>query len=223
MQRSPAIVFASFLLSIPLSIPLPASAATAEHAGHAAVAATQAAKPTPAAVAAALRDLWTGHVFWVRNVVVGTFGKDASAAAEAETQVVANAHAIAGAIEPYYGKAASERLFGLLAGHYAAVKKILLAVAAGDDTTKQSGQVELGANAAEIARFLSGANPNLPFDTLNALLAAHGAHHVQQIDELQRKDYSAEARTWEAMKNHMLGIADALAGGIAKQFPDKFA
>ena len=70
---------------------------------------------------------------------------------------------------------------------------------------------------------LSSANPNLPFDTLNGLLLAHGAHHIQQIQELNGKQYAQEAQTWEAMKQHMYVIADALAGAIAKQFPAKFS
>ncbi len=36
------------------------------------------------------------------------------------------------------------------------------------------------------------------------------------------KDYGAEATTWTAMKKHIYTIADALAGGIEKQFPKKF-
>lgn len=55
-----------------------------------------------------------------------------------------------------------------------------------------------------------------------SLLTAHGAHHVQQIQEFQAKQYDQEARTWAAMKDHMYVIADALAGGIARQFPEQF-
>jgi hypothetical protein len=172
---------------------------------------------------AALRDLWVGHVFWVRNVVVSTFAGNQPAAAAAEQEVVANARQIAAAIEPYYGKDASEKLFGLLAGHYGAVKQYLEATIAGRKGDQDAAYESLGRNASEIARFLSGANPNLPFDTLNGLLLAHGGHHVQQIQQVHRKEYTDEARTWEAMTRHMYVIADALAGAIAKQFPKQFS
>jgi len=78
-------------------------------------------------------------------------------------------------------------------------------------------------NAGEIAAFLSAANPNLPKDTVEGLLAAHGAHHIAQIQQLQAKDYEGEAQTWAAMTQHMYVIADALGGALAKQFPEKFA
>jgi hypothetical protein len=38
-----------------------------------------------------------------------------------------------------------------------------------------------------------------------------------------RGDMQAEASTWKAMQAHMDVIADALAGAIAQQFPDKAA
>ena len=182
--------------------------------------------PAPAKVnetGAALRDLWVGHVFWVRNVVVATFAGNQPAAAAAEQEVVANAKQIAAAIEPYYGKDASEKLFGLLAGHYGAVKQYLEATVAGSKGKQDAAYKSLSSNATEIARFLSGANPNLPFDTLNGLLLAHGGHHVQQIQQVQSKQYAQEAQTWEAMKRHMYVIGDALAGAIAKQFPKRFS
>ena len=182
--------------------------------------------PAPAKVnetGAALRDLWVGHVFWVRNVVVATFAGNRPAAAAAEQEVVANARQIAAAIEPYYGKDASEKLFGLLAGHYGAVKQYLEATVAGSKDKQGAAFKSLSDNASEIAWFLSGANPNLPFDTLNGLLLAHGGHHVQQIQQVQSKRYAEEAQTWEAMKRHMYVIADALAGAIAKQFPKQFS
>lgn len=171
----------------------------------------------------AMRDLWVDHIFWVRSVVTARAAKDKKAEASAEKQVVANAKKLAGAIEPFYGKAATEKLFGLLAGHYGAIKEYL---DASIPRVKQSAQStaskNLTANAMEIATFLSAANPNLPKGTLVGLLSAHGGHHIAQIGQIQKKDYDAEAATWEAMKGHMYVIADALTAAIAKQFPDKF-
>lgn len=181
--------------------------------------------PVPAKVAAtkaALRDLWLGHIFWVRNVVEARITNDAARAKASEQQVVANARSIAGAIEPFYGKAAADKLFELLAGHWGAISAYLDAAVAGNKAAQDAATQKLTANADEIARFLGGANPHLPVDTLRGLLVAHGAHHVQQIGQLKAKQYEAEARTWEAMKNHMYVIADALATGIAAQFPERF-
>jgi len=170
----------------------------------------------------AMRDLWVGHVFWVRNVVVETLADNHDAAKTAEQQVVVNAQAIASAIEPFYGKPAADKLLDLLKSHYGAVKQYLNAAVAKSKTEKDTAMKALTDNAEEIAVFLSGANPNLPRDAVRGMLIAHGGHHVQQIEQLLDKQYPQEAQTWEAMKMHMYALADTLTKAIAKQFPDKF-
>jgi hypothetical protein len=207
----------ALLLSTTLALALPGLAsATAEHPTGAA------ASVTLSDAKAAQRDLWIGHVFWVRNVVDARFEGNANEAKVAEQQVVANAKAIAASIEPFYGKAAKEKLFTLLAGHWGAISDYLDATRANSKTGQDAAFKQLVANADEIAVFLGGANPNLPVDVLKGLLMAHGSHHVQQIGEFKAKRFDAEAKTWAAMTQHMYVIADALAEGIAKQFPDKF-
>jgi hypothetical protein len=174
------------------------------------------------ATKAALRDLWIGHVFWVRNVVVAGLAGDTAAQKAAEKQVVANAQSIAATIEPFYGAPAKEKLFTLLAGHYGAVKNYFDATLATDAKQQGEATTKLTANADEIATFLSGANPNWPKETLMGLLQAHAGHHIAQIQELQAKNYDGEAKTWAGMSQHMYVIADALADGLAKQFPAQF-
>jgi hypothetical protein len=174
------------------------------------------------ATQAAERDLWVGHIFWVREVVRGLAEKNQAAADFAEKQAVANAKGIAGSIEPFYGKAATDQLFKLLAGHYTAIKTHAAATVAGDSAGAKKALGDLTSNANELAKFLAGANPNLPEATLKTLLAAHGGHHVEQNQQLAARDFAAEARTWDAMKTHIYTLSDALVGGIAKQFPDKF-
>ena len=175
-----------------------------------------------AATHAALRDLWVGHIFWVREVVTHLASHDADGATVAETQVVANAKQIAASIEPFYGAAASEQLFKLLAGHYGAVKAHAQATLAHKPDEAKRALDEMLANAGEISKFLSGANPYLPEATLRSVLTAHGAHHVQQNEQIAAHKYADEARTWEAMKTHLYTVADVLADALAKQFPEKF-
>jgi len=171
---------------------------------------------------AALRDLWSEHVFWVRNVVIAQVDKNAQATAASEAQVVANARQIADSIEPFYGKPAADQLFDLLKGHYGAIRQYLDAAIANNKANQDAAKQALTANANAIAKFLSGANPNLPYDAVNGLLLAHGGHHLSQIDQLKAKRYADEAQNWIAMRKHMNTIADAIAGAIAKQFPAKF-
>lgn len=171
---------------------------------------------------ATLRDLWLGHIFWVREVVSAKVAKNSQATKLAESRAVENAKQIAGAIEPFYGKAASDQLFQLLAGHYAAIQAHADATIAGHLDQSKDAAVKLTANAAQISEFLSGANPNLSRQSLDSLLTAHGAHHLQQNQQLAKGDRASEARTWDAMRTHIYAISDALAQALAKQFPEKF-
>jgi hypothetical protein len=135
--------------------------------------------------------------------------------------VVANAHQISDAVAGFYGKAGGDRMMELLGGHWGAVKALTDTRAAKDAGGATKAMSDLTANAGEIAKFLAGANPNLPEDTVRGLLLAHGAHHSSQIDLIMKDDAAGEATEWTAMQAHMDMIADALAGAIAKQFPEK--
>jgi hypothetical protein len=168
------------------------------------------------------RDLWVGHIFWIRNVSFATLNKNDAAAKTAEQQVFTNARSIAGTIEPFYGAGAKDSFFKLLAGHYGAVKAYLVATADGNATAQATATESITSNAEDIAVFLSKANPYLPKDTLYGVLLAHAAHHIQQILELKDRKYDSEARAWEDMKNHVYQVADATADALAKQFPEAF-
>ncbi|HEX5682783.1 MAG TPA: hypothetical protein VFY73_02010 [Ideonella sp.] len=171
---------------------------------------------------ATLRDLWLGHAFWTRAVSAELLSGNEPAAAAAEEQAVANARQLSQAMAAFYGSAASEQVFKLLAGHYGAVKQYTLATRAHSAQTQDAARQAMVKNAEEIAVFLSSANPNLPIDGLRGMLLAHGGHHMQQIQQLADRQYTQEAQTWGAMKDHMYGIADALTLAIAKQFPKRF-
>jgi hypothetical protein len=170
----------------------------------------------------ALRDLWVEHVFWIRSYVLATHAHDAAQSKIAETEVVSNAKALAGSIAPFYGQPAADGLFKLLAGHWGAVRDYNSATLAKSKPRQDKAIANLTSNAHDIAKFLSGANPNLPEDAVFALMAAHGGHHVAQINEIASGDFQGEAATWDAMRKHVLVISDAIADALAKQFPARF-
>lgn len=173
--------------------------------------------------AALLRDLWIGHIFWIRAVSIATIEKREAAAAAAELKAVANARSIAGTIEPFYGTAAKDTFSKLLTGHYGAVTAYLMATIADDAAGQRTATRSLTSIAEEIASFLSQANPHFPKDAVNNLLLAHGDHHIRQIRQLKDRNYEAEAHTWEEMKDHIYQIADTTADALAKQFADEFS
>ncbi|WP_327438200.1 hypothetical protein [Pseudomonas donghuensis] len=206
-------LFAALLLAALCSFPLLSPAAQA---------------PAPQADSAvlttrlALRDLWVEHIFWIRNYAIANQAGNRQQTDIASQAVVGNATAIANSIAPLYGQPAADQLLKLLGGHWSAVKQYSDASVSQSASGKQAAVTDLSNNAKALATFLASANPYLPEATLNTLLAAHGGHHVAQIDELANKDYKAEAATWQHMREHILSLADALTAALVKQFPDKF-
>jgi hypothetical protein len=176
---------------------------------------------TTCEAAATMRDLWVEHIFWIRNVVAATLDNAPAEAEAAEQQAIANARAIASSIEPFYGTAAKDKFFTLLESHFGAVKNYLIATAKDEASGQTKATDALTSNADAIAKFLSTANPRLKKDTVAGLLLAHGSHHIQQIQELKARQYSAEAKTWGEMKDHVHMIADAVSDALAKQFAAK--
>ena len=189
-------------------------------AADAAPAAEAAAVPAPQ-LQAAMRDLWHGHIVHARDYALAVKAGDDSGASAAADAVVDNAKQISTAVAGFYGEAAGDGMLQLLGGHWGAVKALTDARADGNEAASTQAMSDLTANAGEIAKFLAGANPNLPEDTVRGLMLAHGAHHSQQINLILSGDTAGEATEWTAMQAHMDMIADALAGAIAKQFPDK--
>ena len=210
---------AYFLCALALAVsfvavaPLPARADTPAQA---------AAAPTAAPkLHAAMRALWQGHIQHTRAYAIAVKAGDAGAAKKAADDVVSNAKDIANAVGGFYGADAGKQMLSLLAGHWGGVKAMTDAEHAGDTAARQKAMDDLTANASAIAKFLSGANPNLPDDAVRGLLMTHVGHHAAQIAEIMKGDMQNEAKTWAAMQTHMDTLADALAGGIAKQFPAK--
>ncbi|HEX2714356.1 MAG TPA: hypothetical protein VHM88_19360 [Candidatus Acidoferrales bacterium] len=188
-----------------------------------------AATPNPVKVAElkmALRDLYVGHIFWVRDLVSSTRLGEKGAVSEADEYGVKNAQAIGRSIAPFYGQAAGEKFATLFVGHYSAVKDYMKAAFAanfkGNATLKKAAMDKMTKNGNEIAVFVSSANPNLPKDTVYGLLVTHVQQHIMSIDAVAKKDWGGEADMWDPMVKHIYTLTDALADGIAKQFPEKF-
>src|SRR3546814_10531257 len=119
------------------------------------------------------------------------------------------------------GEAGGEQMMTLLAGHSGAVKALTDTRMAKDEAGATKAMDDLKANAVALARFLAGANPNLPEDAVYGLMLAHGAHRSAQIDLILADHTAGAADEGAAMQSQMDMIADALAAAIAKQFPDK--
>jgi hypothetical protein len=172
---------------------------------------------------ATMRELWQGHAQTTREYALAVKAGDAAAEKKSTDAVVANAKKIADAVGSFYGDAAGKKTLELLAGHWAGVKALTDAQKKGDAAAVTKAMSDLSTNADAIAKFFSGANPNLPESAVKGLFVTHAAHHQMLTGEIMKGDTANAAKTWSTMQAHMNTIADALSDGIAKQFPQKAA
>ncbi len=103
-----------------------------------------------------------------------------------------------------------------------AVKDYCLADLKGDEARKNAAAAKMTKNGDQLATLLSSANPNLPKNAVLSFLGAHVAQHIAERNAVASGNYEQEAKTWGAMLSNIYTISDALAGGIAKQFPNEF-
>lgn len=182
--------------------------------------------PNPASVAElrqTFRDLWLGHIYWVQHAVLYSATNSLTQRDAVEKEVDSNTRQIASVIMPFYGEAASQKFMNLLDINIEAVRAYSEATVAGDKSSQDAALARLASNSDDIGVFFSGVNPYLQKDNVRGLFAAHGAHHVLQINQYKKKEYSNLDKTWMMMREHVYVIADTLTTALVKQFPDKFS
>ncbi len=181
------------------------------------------AHPTTAAdLQAVLRDEWSRHLFWTRNVVLDIAKNDRRSRRFAENAVATNIKDIARTFQPFYGDAVSDQLHALLTKHYEAIQAYSEATVAKNVRQQDVAMTLLMSNNDDLAALFSRINPHLSKDAVRSALATHVEHHVTQITKFQERDYAGEEEAWPAMEHHVYVIADMLAIALQKQFPSKF-
>ena len=170
----------------------------------------------------AMRKLWEDHVTWTRLYIVSAAAGLPDAQATAG-RLLQNQVDIGNAIKPFYGDAAGERLTALLRQHILTAADLVTAAKAGKSADVEAASTRWYANADSIADFLSGANPgNWPRETMRAAMHHHLDLTLQEAQARLGGNWAADIAAYDAIHEHILGMADLLASGIVSQFPQRF-
>ena len=180
-----------------------------------------AADGSRAALSKAMRDLWADHVVWTRNYIIAATSDHADAQAAAD-RLLANQEHIGQAIVPYYGQDAGNKLTALLKDHILIAVDLVAAAKANDQAKVGDADRRWKANAADIATFLSGANPNWPRAAVLSMMNEHLALTTQEAVARLQKNWTADVAAFDKIFDQAMMMADALTDGIVKQFPDRF-
>lgn len=136
-------------------------------------------------------------------------------------RLMRNQEDIGTAIKPFYGDAAAAKLTDLLKQHISIAGDLVSAAKAGDTARQNDADRRWHDNATQIATFLSGANSNWSRDALVEMLNKHLALTTREAADRIKSDWSDDQQAFDDVYSQAIGMADALADGIIKQFPQK--
>jgi hypothetical protein len=169
-----------------------------------------------------MRVLWEDHVTWTRlaviSLVAGTPDTEATVA-----RLLKNQTDIGNAIKPYYGTAAGNALTKLLRQHILIAADLIAAAKTGDQAKVAAEQARWQANADDIARFLSKANPRQwKRGEVRAMLNEHLRLTTDEVVARLQGKWAADVAAYDRIHHHALGMADTLSAGLVAQFPGRF-
>lgn len=184
--------------------------------------AASAISPEAASLQMALRRLWADHVIWTRDYVIAAVA-DAPDAEAAATRLLKNQDDIGNAVASVYGETAGQALADLLKQHIMIAVDLIEAAKSGDDAMFEQNDRKWTENAEEIAALLSGANPdNWPkADVLDLLMQHLNLTKGEVVARLQ-SNWNDDVEAFDQIFTEILTVADVLAAGVIKQFPEKF-
>src|SRR4029078_4402855 len=180
-----------------------------------------AASPQKAELRTAMRALWENHAAFTRNAVIsivaGLPDVDAISA-----RLMKNQEDIANALKPYYGADAATKLTALLKDRVATGVQVVKYAKSGDKTRFNLAQKKWSDNGQQIAALLAGANPNWDKATIEQMLQKQRDLTLAEATSRLAKNWPADIKAYNDGHDEILGFADTLTDGIAKQFPTKF-
>lgn len=169
-----------------------------------------------------MRYLWADHATWTRDVIIGILDQTPDAN-DALARLLQNQVDIGNAMKPYYGDAAGDALADLLTEHIVVAGDLLVAARDGDTDGFNSAHTAWYQNGDDISVFLNNANPDhWKLDPMKA----HMQHHLdltleEAVAHLEGR-HDDEVQAYDDVFEQLMGLADELADGVAKQFPEKF-
>jgi len=187
-----------------------------------AVATAQSKMDAKDALQGAMRKLWIDHVTWTRLYIVSAAAnlpdKDATT-----QQLLQNQTDIGNAVATYYGQDAGNKLTALLKGHILIAADLVAAAKAGNTGQVTAINTRWQVNADSIATFLHNANPkNWPEATLKSAMRTHLDQTLTEASDHLTGNYAAYVKDYDAIEQHIIGMADGLSSGIIAQFRQKF-
>lgn len=167
------------------------------------------------------RMLWGQHLEWNRMLMLSIL-ENLPDQAEVTARLVRNQQDMVESLQPLYGNEPAEQFGRLLDNHTAITIELIKAQKAGDAAASRLIEERWYRNADALAGFLSTINPNWPQKPIAAMLKQYLTLIQAELTARLAKDYAGDIAAYDKLEIQAFRMADGLAEGIIKQFPDKF-
>jgi hypothetical protein len=172
-------------------------------------------------LAKAIQRLWVDHAAWTHQYIVAAVDRRPESE-EAAGRLLRNQDDIGNAIASFYGSDAGAKLTDLLKQHIMIAVDLIEAAKSGDRDRFGELDRTWTENADEIAAFLGSANPHWPQKDVADLLHLHLLLTKDSVVARLEKNYDKDVEAYDAIITEILTLAEALAQGIVRQFPERF-
>ncbi len=168
-----------------------------------------------------LRLLWEQHVVWTRLTIISiVFGlPDVDLVTN---RLLRNPKDFEALLRPLYGDRVASRFADLLTSHLVIAAELVNAAKAGDTRAAADAEKRWYANADEIAAFLGSINPYWSVQQWKTMLHEHLALTKSEAVNILTGNYAEGITVFDQIEKQALEMADVMACGIIRQFPNNF-
>ena len=168
-----------------------------------------------------MRFVWQEHVFWTRSAIISIL-EDLDDKEIIVNRLLENAKDIANLFSPYYSQEVVDEIDRLIEEHLSIAANLVKSLKDNNAVLFERYNEELFENADDIAEALASINPNYNIEELREMLYQHLDLIIRIMVERKNKNYVQQVKDFDASHGQIIFMADALAEGIIKQFPDMF-
>lgn len=167
------------------------------------------------------RSLWSEHLFWSDNIILGIIFAPTIVEAMRE-KGLENAADFAEMFLDYYGRDFAEKFKDLLIEHLQLGADLTKAAKANDQEKFTTIDRDWFQNADNIARLLSENNPFWNYDEWREMLYTHLQMLKNYVSYLLTASSNQLGDILQDLQMQALAMADYMAEGIMRQFPEDF-
>ena len=168
-----------------------------------------------------LRLLWEQHVAWTRMTII-SIAESLPDVDLVTKRLLQNPIDFELALKPFYGEKLAFELAQLFIDHLVIAAELVKAAKAGDEAAAAAAEKRWYANADEIAAFLGRINPYWSEENWRMMLYEHLSLTKSEAVAMLTAKFEVGIEVYDEIELQALMMADVMAAGIIKQFPEAF-